>query len=362
MKRIVFTVTNDLIYDQRMARICHALAAEGFEIVLVGREKGTSPALSKKTYNEKRLKCIFNKGKLFYLEYNIRLFFYLLTLKTDIICAIDLDTMTAAFMAAKLKRKKLFYDSHEYYTEVIELAQRPLTKKIWLSVEAFTVPGADCALTVSESLRKIYEEKYKVKFHLVRNLPLLEESVPVVKGEKYIIYAGVVNKGRGLEEMIEAMKFIDCKLVIAGNGDILDELMLKVNQAQLNDKVTFKGAVRPEELRALIRNAYIGILLLRNESLNYYYSLANKFFDYMHAGIPQISSDFPEYRSINEQYKVADLIDLNIENIVKSVNRLLSDKAYYDELAANAEKAKKVFNWQKESQILIEIFRKYGNF
>jgi glycosyltransferase involved in cell wall biosynthesis len=161
--------------------------------------------------------------------------------------------------------------------------------------------------------------------------------------------------------MIEAMKFIDCKLVIAGNGDILEELKHKVNQSQLNDKVIFYGAVRPEELKAMIRNAYIGILLLRNESLNYYYSLANKFFDYMHAGIPQVSSDFPEYRSINGQYKVAELIDLNIENIVKSVNRLLSDSSYYNELAANAQKAKKEFNWQKESQTLIEIFRKYGN-
>jgi glycosyltransferase involved in cell wall biosynthesis len=361
MKRIVFTVTNDLIYDQRMARICHALATEGFEIILVGREKRSSPALTKKIYKEKRLKCIFNKGKLFYLEFNIRLFFYLLPFKTDIICAIDLDTLTAAFIAAKLKGKKLFFDSHEYYTEVIELVKRPLARKIWLGVEALAVPRTDCALTVSESLRKIFEEKYKVKFHLIRNVPLLEEYEPVIKGEKYIIYAGVVNKGRGLEEMIEAMKFIDCKLVIAGNGDILEELKHKVNQSQLNDKVIFYGAVRPEELKAMIRNAYIGILLLRNESLNYYYSLANKFFDYMHAGIPQVSSDFPEYRSINGQYKVAELIDLNIENIVKSVNRLLSDSSYYNELAANAQKAKKEFNWQKESQTLIEIFRKYGN-
>jgi glycosyltransferase involved in cell wall biosynthesis len=362
MKRIIFTVTNDLIYDQRMGRICNTLAEEGFEIVLVGRKKKTSKNLTDKIYTQKRLTCIFSRGKLFYLEFNLRLFFYLLFNKADIICAIDLDTLLSAFLAAKLKRKKLFFDSHEYYTEVIELVQRPLIKKIWMTLENFIVPKTDCAYTVCESLRKIFEEKHHVKFHLVRNVPPLEVYENVHKEDKYIIYAGVVNEGRGLDEVIEAMKFIDSKLVICGDGDILDRLILKVNKLQLNDKVKFYGPVKPEELKVLMRKAYIGVLLLRNESLNYYYSLANKFFDYIHAGIPQITSDFPEYGLINEQYKVAELIDLKVENIVSSVNKLLSDRAYYDKLAANAEKARKEFNWQKESQSLIEIYRSDGNF
>jgi glycosyltransferase involved in cell wall biosynthesis len=362
MKRIVFTVTNDLIFDQRMARICNTLATEGFEVMLLGRKWKISEKLTPKAYIQRRLTCFFNKGKLFYIEFNIRLFFSLLFIKADIICANDLDTLTAAFLASRLKKTKLFYDSHEYYTEVIELVKRPLVRKIWLMIEELFVPKTDRAYTVSESLQRVFEEKYKIKFDLIRNMPLLEEhEIIVQKEEKYIIYAGVLNAGRGLEETIEAMKFIDCKLLICGDGDILEQLKQMVNELHLNNKVIFHGAVQPEELRAIIRKAYLGILLLRNESLNYYYSLANKFFDYMHAGIPQITIDFPEYRVINEKYKVSELIDLNVEDIVRSVNKLLSDHVYYDELSSNALKAKKVFNWQKESQTLIEIYKSNGN-
>jgi glycosyltransferase involved in cell wall biosynthesis len=343
-----------------MNRICSTLAGEGFDVQLVGRERGNAEKLNSKTYSQKRLKCFFDKGKLFYAEFNIRLFFYLLFQKTDIICAIDLDTLGAAFLASRFKKVKLFYDSHEYFTEVIELAHRPVSRKIWRMLEAFFVPRVEVAYTVSENLRRIFQEKYKVKFHLIRNLPLLEEYTKPEKGEKYIVYAGVVNEGRGLEEMIEAMNYIDCKFIICGHGDLLEQLIEKVHNLGMSEKVKFYGAMKPDELKIIVRKAYLGVLLLRNEGLNYYYSLANKFFDYMHAGIPQVTSDFPEYRIINEKYKVAALIDLNVQAIVKTINKLLSDQEYYDELAGNAVQARKEYNWQKEAETLIQIYKSNG--
>ena len=93
MKHIYFTVTNDLSYDQRMHRICHSLAANGYLVTLVGRRLKTSLPLPSKSFEQKRLSCFFNKGFLFYLEYNTRLFFYLLGKRMDTVCAIDLDTI-----------------------------------------------------------------------------------------------------------------------------------------------------------------------------------------------------------------------------------------------------------------------------
>src|SRR5690554_6334039 len=125
MKKIVFTVTNDLSYDQRMDRICATLAQEGFDVLLVGRKRKKSLSLETKNYGQKRLPCFFEKGKLFYIEYNIRLFIYLIGLKFEIICAIDLDTIAPCYFAGRIKNKKMVYDSHEYYTEVIEVVRRP---------------------------------------------------------------------------------------------------------------------------------------------------------------------------------------------------------------------------------------------
>ena len=93
--------------------------------------------MSKRNYSAFRLSIFFNKGFLFYLEYNLKLFFYLIFKKSDILLSNDLDTICANFFASKLKKNTLIYDSHEIFTEVPELNGRPVVKCIWLLIERF---------------------------------------------------------------------------------------------------------------------------------------------------------------------------------------------------------------------------------
>jgi glycosyltransferase involved in cell wall biosynthesis len=357
MKKIVFTVTNDLSYDQRMDRICATLVQEGFEVLLVGRKRRKSINLMTKTYGQKRLFCFFEKGKLFYLEYNIRLFLYLLGLKFDIVCAIDLDTIAPCYFAGRIKNKKLVYDSHEYYTEVIEVVRRPKIQQFWSRVEAYFVPKYDACYTVSESIAKIYNDTYFSNFKVIRNVSKLENYGMPDKTEDYLIYIGAVNEGRGLEQTIKAMQHIDMPLYVCGDGDIFDQMVDLVKTLKLENKVKMLGYVLPDQLKKYTRNAFAGILLLDAISKSYYYSLANKFFDYIHAGIPQITIDFPEYRIINEQYQVAELIQLREEELVEAVNKLISNKMYYQTLKANTVSARMKYNWQTEAEELVKIYR-----
>ena len=147
------------------------------------------------------------------------------------------------------------------------------------------------------------------------------------------------------------------ELYVCGDGDLLDDLKKEVKIKGLEEKIIFFGYVKPVDLSELIKNAYLGYLLLENISLSYYYSLANKFFDYMHAGIPQITIDFPEYSLINSQHKVAELIDLDVEQIVNATNRLLNDQEYYNSMVENTIKAKVLYNWQLEKKRLIEFYK-----
>src|ERR1043165_8632147 len=149
---IYFTVTNDLSYDQRMHRICISLANAGYRITLVGRKLKTSISLQQRPFAQKRLRCFFNKGFLFYAEYNLRLFFFLLTQKMDGICAIDLDTILPCLFISKLKAVPRIYDAHEYFTELKEVRTRPAVKKFWTGIERFAVPKFQCGYTVSEGL------------------------------------------------------------------------------------------------------------------------------------------------------------------------------------------------------------------
>jgi len=144
MKRIVLTVTTDLVFDQRMRRICTALAENNYEVLLIGRKKKSSPELNKEKYKQKRLSCFVEKGAFFYIEYNIRLFFYLLFIRADIYCGIDLDAVLPPFWVSKLKGKPFVHDAHEYFTDMEELFGRPGTQRIWKWVERIIFKNSWC--------------------------------------------------------------------------------------------------------------------------------------------------------------------------------------------------------------------------
>lgn len=115
MPRIIFTVINDLTYDQRMHRICSSLARDGYDVLLIGRKLKDSLPPDRKPFRQQRLKLLFTRGKLFYIEYNLQLFLLLLFTKFDVVCGIDLDTILPCYFAAKWKGKRCVYDAHEIF-------------------------------------------------------------------------------------------------------------------------------------------------------------------------------------------------------------------------------------------------------
>lgn len=364
--RIVFTVTNDLSYDQRMQRICHSLATHGNETLLVGRALPHSIPLTVNTFEQKRLRCFFKKGFLFYGEYNLRLFIFLLFLKRyDAICSIDLDTLPAGFFASLLRRKQRVFDAHEYFTEVPEVVNRPFVKGFWALVAKGILPFYRHAYTVGHGLAQIFEQRYRLKFVVVRNVAA-KTTLPetsVANQEKILLYQGALNEGRGLESAIQAMQNIDnVQLAIAGEGDLSQQLRALTQQLQLQNKVHFHGYVTPQNLKTLTAQAWVGINLLENRGLSYYYSLANKFFDCVQAGVPLITMDFPEYWALNEEFEVAVLLpELSPEAVAEAVHKLLTDKALYDKLQQNCLRAREVWHWEAEEKVLLDFWQKVAS-
>lgn len=358
MKRLIFTVTNDLAYDQRMIRICNSLASAGYDVLLVGRSYKDSPKLTQRAFRQKRLPLLFRKGILFYTEYNVRLFFFLLFRRADLICAIDLDTILPVFLASKIKGTKKVYDAHELFCEMKEVVSRPAIFKIWKWIEKNTVPRFKSGYTVNEPIRDIFMKDYGVQYEVIRNIPVLVDIVAEATPEHFIIYQGAVNEGRAFENLIPAFKYINCPLHIYGDGNFLDAAKSLVAAHHLDDKVLFKGKLEPEALRKVTPKAKMGITLFENKGLSNYYSLANRFFDYFHAGIPQLCVDYPVYRSINQQFEVAVLVnDLSPENIAASINVFLLDEDAQQRIRTNCAAALKQLNWQAEEQKLIQFYK-----
>lgn len=341
-----------------MIRVCNSLAESGFEVLLIGMKRWETIVSNPQGYRQKRLFCLIRKGPVFYALYNLKLLFILLFSRCDIYAAVDLDTILPNRMAAVLKRKKLVFDAHEYFTEVPELSNRKFVRWIWEKIGRICVPGADLCYTVSQSLARELGARYNKDFHVIMNAPLLASMPQSDSAERPVtlIYQGHINPGRGLGEAVMAIEGTDANLLIAGDGPLRGRLEKLVSDKGVEKRVTITGMLDRTILEAETRRASIGLNMLDARSRSYYLSLSNKFFNYIHAGIPQICADFPEYREINSRWEVAVLCGYSVKDLRTAIELLSADREYYELLRRNCAIAADNLNWKIEEKKLTALF------
>lgn len=362
MKKIYLCVTTNLSYDQRMQRICTSLSAAGYDITLVGRSTPGSPALEPRPYQQVRIPMWFSRGKKMYAEYNLRLFFFLLQQKMDGIVSIDLDTIIPCYYVSRIKGIERIHDAHEWFSEMKEVVTRPRIQRIWKWIEKKYIPRFKYGYTVSASINQAFKERYAVDWELIMNTPPLNAENPGIwddggKDDNILLYQGAVNEGRCFEWLIPAMKQVDATLWICGEGNFSRQCRVLVSKHGVEDKVLMMGNIDPAQLALITPRARVGINLVEQTGLSQYYSLANKFFDYIHASVPQVTMLFPEYQRINSRYPVALLLETcSPELIAAALNNLLRNKVLYATLKQNCSLAAQEFNWQREEQKLTGLY------
>jgi glycosyltransferase involved in cell wall biosynthesis len=342
-----------------MQRICTSLQHEGYDVWLIGVQHANTKPLQSQVFHQKRLNLWFKKGVFFYAEYNIKLFIYLLFTKGNVYCAIDLDTIIPVYISSLIKNKKRVYDAHELFTELNEVVSRPFVLKFWKAVEKFFVPKFKHGYTVNVFIKNYLNKTYKVEYGVIRNIPIAKNLKSVTAAdEKFIIYQGAVNKGRGFKQLIEAMQMVTMPLHIYGTGNALEKVQQWIAEFKVQHKVILKGEINPNELQQITPTAFCGITIFEPLGLNQTYSLANRFFDYMMAGVPQICVAYPEYQTINSTYQFAFLIDdIEPATIATALNNLANNSVLYQQLKQNAIIAQQHLNWQSEEKKLLQFWR-----
>ena len=358
-KHLFIAVTTDLNTDQRMQKTALSLHRAGYIVHLLGRKLPQSQALSSTPYTQSRLNLWFHKGPLFYAEFNLRLWLFALIARADAFTAVDTDSLPALRLAALMRRKPLIWDAHEIFTGVPELARRPFVRHFWQLIEQLLLPGIRHSYTVSEGVAEWYAKRHGLCMQLVYNMPLAQNPTPQAGGSAYLLYQGAVNVGRGLPTLLQTLSRHHLPLVIAGGGGILQTLKDEVRRLKLEDRVTFTGSLQPDSLRALTRDAFIGLNLLDGESPNYRHSLANRFFDFVQAGIPQISMNFESYRRFNDQFEVAILLDsTDADSVSQAILNLVNDPDLYNRLRHQCRVAAEQWSWEATCEpVLLSIYR-----
>lgn len=374
MRHIVMAVTNDLVTDQRVDRSCKTLVEAGFAVTLIGRKLAESESVGSRNYSTKRMRLAFRRSALFYAEYNLRLFLKLMFSKADAFYANDTDTLLACCMAARVRRKKLFFDAHELFPDVPELVGKPGVQKVWRWVEKKCLPHVDAAFTVCQSVADEYKQRYGTEMTVLRNLPErggraeLQRSYSGATAK--VLYQGAVNVGRGVRELIDAMRWLpNCELVVAGNGDIKADLEEYSSGLEWRSRIKFLGRVAPAQLHQLTCTADLGVCLLEDLGLNYRYSLPNRIADFAQAGVPILATNFVEIsRVINEygtgaltepcpQQKSGEDYHNYVKNLALTIGQTIDFWRNMDEGQRTAifARAGEELCWDKEKKKLINI-------
>ncbi len=370
MNRAIVSVINDLVTDQRVNKSCLALQKSGYEVLLVGRRQRKSPPMDDRPYASHRMKLLFEKGPLFYAEYNIRLFFFLLFHRANLLLSNDLDTILPNYFISRLKGQKLVFDSHEYFTETPELVNRPRVQRVWKRIEGFTVPKLGKMITVCDSIADLFREKYGVKVQVIRNIPPRKALPP--KGDKLalglpsdkhllVLQGSGINIQRGAEELVQAMSLLDdCFLMIIGGGDVLPILKQMVEELKIVDRVRFFPRMPYVQMMSYTQLAELGFCLDKDTNLNYRFSLPNKLFDFIQAGVPIIASHLVEIEKIIRQYDIGMFIENHEpETIAATIREALSDEERKKKWKRNLSFAAQDLCWENEEQKLLAFYKTY---
>lgn len=374
MPEAIVSVTNDLTTDQRVHRTCMTLMKAGYGVTLVGRRLGTSLPLAARSYRMYRMRLGFRKGPLFYASYNTRIFLYLLTHRADLIVSNDLDTLAGCFAAYRVKRffgskVKLLHDCHEYFRGVPELVGRKLTTGIWKFIEDIIFPKLHAVTAVNRSVADLYGEEYGKDISVIRNVPFRRKQQAaadrsrygIAPGEKIILYQGAVNVDRGLEEAIQALKYLrsDAKLIIAGTGDVFENIRVFAREQKVSGKVVFLGQVPFEELMPVTLMADLGLSIEKDVSLNYHYALPNKFMDYIQAGIPVLVSPFPEMKAVVDRYFIGETIENHDpRHLAAKIDSMLMNAERLGLYRQNLARAAAELCWENEETVLLDIINR----
>lgn len=367
--KILISVTNDLITDQRVSKVSNSLHNNGYDVLLIGCIRDKRKPINT-TYKTFRFNLFFKKKIVFFIEYNIRLLVTLIFKRKDILLCNDTDALPANYIASKLCRVPLVFDAHELYPEVPEVVNRPLVKSIWQKIEDLIFPHLKYTYTVCQSIADYYKNRYDITMKVVRNIPNQQNLMPTSENQlplisslnnrKLLLYQGAINTGRGIEWLINAMPYIDDSLLcICGDGYLLQDMKNLAEKKGVTDRVVFTGRIPFNELNQYTSKADLGFVLLENKGLSYYYSLPNRIFDYMKFGVPVLASNFPEIARIVSTHDTGKLIShYEPKYLAHVINEMLTEWNDKSKYVNRLNELSKMFSWENEEKIMLEVIEK----
>lgn len=358
-KKILIGFLGNIHFDTRCKNLYESLKQYGHNVHFIGFDFLTKDFST--TIGEITVYKIEKKNPLFFY---LKCFFGFLKKafsdKYDIIFAEDVFALPALTIAARYKKAKIFYDSRELYGFLAALTERKLVQSLISRIESFFIKKVNGVIVTGSMDADFLKKQYNLNNTiLLRNLPYfktefrsvrLKEKFKIPSENLLIIYQGIVVKGRGIRIALEALKDLNkTTFIIIGDGEYRDYYQEMIGEMGLKDKVFFTGKIPQEDLLNYTAEADLGLCLIENISISYYYALPNKLFEYIMADVPVVITNLPQMVKVVDDYKVGYVIEDNDSKTLMNLLKFLEDdRTPLKLLKENCKKAKEELNWEKE--------------
>ena len=374
--KICMILMKDITHDARVTKEARTLSEGGHKVVVIAlKSKETSEYEKRYNFEVYRIKVhtryLLPKGQIFffikYLEFIFQIVRKFRNIRFDAYHAHDLETLPIGFILARLKDKPLIYDSHELYIDWE--THHPMARWIWYHVEKLLASRTYITIMETESRGRVFSKRYGVSLPLVimncqylnlqKKSNIIRESLPISAEEKIIIYQGKIAPSRGIDVLLESMKYLQgMVLVLIGFGVYKETLSKKLQDHKNKEKIFILDEVPWEELATYTASADIGVFSLQNDCLQYYYALSNKLFEYLSAGLPVVFSDFPEMRKVIVENNVGLVVDeTDPKAVAKAIHYIMDNPSIYSEMSQNAKRiVKEKYNWEIEGKKLLNVY------
>lgn len=379
--RVTMVLRNAYTHDTRVEKEARSLVAAGYAVTIVA--DGAEGLPTREVKGGISVIRVPRLGRripvLRYLRHRRNLMRALTATRPDIIHAHDSDTLDPVGGVARRLGVPYVYDAHDLWLGRIfrgrSRAYLALFKAYYRWVERTFLPRAAGWVTVSAPIARHLEREYRIgpvevvanvperptgtrEVRDLRTLPGAERVPPDVP---LILYLGLVISGRGIDELVAAMPMVsEAHLVFLGGGAHEPIIRAAAERLGVGDRMHVLPPVPPDDVIPYAASATVGVSAAVPTCLNYRYSLPNKLFQPMAAGVPMVASDFPQVAEVVADTDAGITVDMtDPAKIAAALNEVLADPERARRMGANARRAIETrFNWDVAGGTLVDLYRR----